>query len=241
YLKWFYGRCVHLYVPTTETASDLNRHGIVEPIRLWSRGVDCERFHPSCRSAAWRSRHGFAPDDVVVSYVGRLVREKGLDVAASVIERLHRDGSNVRSLIVGDGPLRESLRKRLTETIFTGHLDGDALSTAYASSDIFLFPSDSEAFGNVIVEAMASGLPVVCAAGTGAGSHVADGRTGLVAPPRDADAFYDRTRRLVRDRALRETMGRRARAAAASYDWSQTLQNISNYYDEAIATMALRR
>ncbi len=170
---------------------------------------------------------------MLVAYVGRLVREKGMDVLESVIRRLYARSPGARTVIVGDGPMRAHLEVRLPNTIFTGHLDGAALSAAYASSDLFLFPSESEAFGNVIVEAMASGLPVVCASGSGSSSHVVGNRSGLLAAPGDADAFLKQVLRLIKNREERIMMGFHARRQSESYDWRRTLDQLTRYYDEA--------
>jgi glycosyltransferase involved in cell wall biosynthesis len=166
--------------------------------------------------------------------VSRLVWEKGLDVYADVIERLEAQGVPHRSLIVGDGPAQEELEERLTNTIFTGHLSGEKLSRAYASSDVFLFPSDTETFGNVTLEAMASGVPTVCANATGSNALVNDGTTGYLAPAGITDAFYDAVHHLVTDDALRTQMGTAARDAAREYEWDAVLGHMNQYYDEIL-------
>jgi phosphatidylinositol alpha 1,6-mannosyltransferase len=165
------------------------------------------------------------------------VWEKGLGIYAEVLQRLHAAGRRARALVVGDGPARDGLRERLPEgAVLTGHLEGDALATAYASADVFLFPSDTETFGNVTLEAMASGLPAVCAGATGANDLVAHGETGFLAPPDDADAFLTHTERLIADAALREALGRAARAAAEPYAWGAVLRRLLDYYHDALAT-----
>ena len=124
----------------------------------------------------------------------RLVWEKGLDVYADVIETLSREGVPHRSIIVGEGPAREMLEKRLPGTIFAGYRKGEDLSAAHASSDIFLFPSETETFGNVTLEAMASGVPTVCADALGSSALVDSGVTGYLAPTADSVAFTDYVR-----------------------------------------------
>ncbi|MDX1532383.1 MAG: glycosyltransferase family 1 protein, partial [Rhodothermales bacterium] len=158
YLRWFYRQCEQVYVPSHAMAAVLRSHEITHGIRLWERGVETDRFHPGHRDPAWRCALGVEPDDVLVAFVGRLVWEKGLAVYADVIEALRADGLPARSVVVGDGPARPDLEARLTGTVFTGHLSGADLARAYASSDVFLFPSDTETFGNVTLEAMSSGL-----------------------------------------------------------------------------------
>ncbi len=234
YLRRFYAQCRHVYVPSPSMAEVLRAHGITEGLRLWERGVNTRRFNPSQRSAAWRRAHGLAEDEVVVTFVSRLVLEKGLDLFADVIEGLEARGVPHRSLIVGDGPAREEMEKRLPKTLFTGYLEGDDLARAYASSDLFLFPSETETFGNVTLEAMASGLPTVCADATGSNALVESGETGLLVPPGDAEAFLKATARLVEDAPLRRQMGRQAARRAQHYEWDAILSRIAGYYSEAL-------
>lgn len=234
YLRHFYQQCKHVYVPSPSIADELRAHGITDGIRLWPRGVETDTFNPSHRSMAWRRHLGIGDDEVVVSFVSRLVWEKGLDVYADVIARLEAAQIPHRSLIVGDGPARRELEAQLPNTLFTGYLSGDALARAYASSDVFLFPSDTETFGNVVTEAMASGLPTVCANAGGSADHVEHGTTGYLAPAGDADAFFDATAHLVTDAALRQRMGAAARERAEAYDWEEVLGRMHRYYDEIL-------
>lgn len=243
YLRWFYAPFRHIYVPSASMEAVLReqRVGRPEALRRWARGVETERFHPRRRSAAWRAEHGIGEGEMAVAFVSRLVWEKGLDVYAEVVNRLTAEGKPVRALVVGDGPARAELAARLPETaVFTGHLEGDALPTAYASADVFVFPSDTETFGNVTLEAMASGLPAVCAAAPGASDLVADGETGFLAPARDVAAFTAHTDRLVADAALRARLGRAARTAAERYDWSVVLNQLLHHYHDALDSDPLR-
>lgn len=234
YLRWFYRQCRHVYVPTEPMARVLRRQGIVEGLRLWERGVDTGRFHPRRRSMAWRRTHGIAGDARVIAFVSRLVWEKGLDVYADVVEALKARGHHFQSLIVGDGPAREALEARLPDAVFTGYLEGAELATAYASSDIFLFPSDTEVFGNVTLEAMASGLPVVGADAVGTRHLIDDGATGLLCPPGDAEAFAEATACFLVHPDARRRMGRRALEKAQGYDWEAVLARMPAYYNEAL-------
>lgn len=229
-LARFYNRCDEVYVPTPSMADVLRANGIRSTLRLWPRGVETDRFAPARRSEPWRAAQGFGPEDVVVAFISRLVKEKGLDVYADVLDRLQAGGLPVRALVVGEGPERDTLAARLPTARFTGHLAGDVLATAYASSDVFLFPSETETFGNVTLEAMASGVPPVVARATGSRSLVEDGKTGFVCTPRDAQAFAEATERLVRDTALRHRMGAAARTAAEAYDWHDVLERLVGYY-----------
>jgi glycosyltransferase involved in cell wall biosynthesis len=235
YLRRFYRPCRHIYVPSPSMAEVLRHRGVTGGLRLWQRGVDTTRFRPDRRSLAWRRAQGIGDDEVVVSFVSRLVREKGLGVFTEVIEGLRARGVPCRCLVVGDGPARADMEARLPQTAtFTGHLEGEALARAYASSDMFLFPSDTETFGNVTLEAMASGLPAVCADATGSSTLVNDERTGLLAPSGHARAFLNATTRLVTRTRLRKRMGRAARQRAERYDWQAILGRMAGYYDEIL-------
>ena len=236
--RHFYNRCTEVYVPTAAMETDLRGQGVRVPIRLWPRGIELDRFSPAHRSEAWRSEHGFGPDEVVVSFVSRLVKEKGLDVFSDVIRSLQAEGLPVRALVVGDGPERGSLGALLPRAAFAGHLGGTDLATAYASSDIFLFPSETETFGNVTLEAMASGLPAVCADAAGSQSLVDDGRTGLLCPPRDSGAFTAAVRRLVLDADFRRVLGAAGRESARLYTWPAVLARMESYYAGVTGTRA---
>ncbi|MFB6231874.1 MAG: glycosyltransferase family 4 protein [Salinibacter sp.] len=231
YLRSFYNQCRQVYVPTYTMAEVLREHGITSEFRFWPRGVNTDRFTPMRRSMRWRRARGIGDDEVVVAFVSRLVREKGLDVYADVIERLERQNVPHRSLVVGDGPARDDLEARLPNATFTGFLEGDNLARAYASSDVFLFPSDTETFGNVTLEAMASGLPTVCADAAGSRDLVDDGTTGRLCPPGDVDAFAEATCELIADASLRDRMSTAAFERAQDFTWSNVLSRINRYYD----------
>lgn len=234
YLKRFYARCRHVYVPSPSMAEVLRSHGIDEELRIWARGVDTQLFSPSRRSHDWRRSLGVADDEVLVSFVGRLVWEKGLRVFAEVVRGLERKGVRHRSLIVGDGPALAELRERLPRTLFTGYLEGKKLARAYASSDVFLFPSDTETFGNVTLEAMASGLPAVCADATGSRTLVENGETGLLVPPGEAPGFRDAVHHLIADEPERRRMGEAALRRARQCSWNTVLAHMVRYYDEIL-------
>jgi glycosyltransferase involved in cell wall biosynthesis len=241
YTRWFYNRCAQVYVPSWPMADELREHGVTAPLKLWARGVELDRFSPAHRSAAWREAQGYAADEVVVAFVSRLVVEKGLDVYADVVAGLQAQGMKARALVVGEGPAGDMVREKLPRAVFTGHLQGDELATAYASADVFLFPSETETFGNVTLEALASGLPVVAADAAGSRMLVDDGATGRLCPPRDTDAFMAATAELVRNPDLRARMGAEAREAARAYAWPAVLDRIVGYYGEVLHAAAEAR
>lgn len=226
-LRRFYGRCREVYVPSESMRQALLTDGLVDNFKPWPRGIDTDRFTPARRSSEWRVRHGIGADELVVLHVSRLVREKRLDTLTAALNRL---GMPHRVVIVGDGPDRGFAQAQLPHAIFTGFLSGDDLAMAYASSDLFIFPSDSESFGNVTLEAMASGLACVCADATGSRSLVVDGETGFLADASDAAAFAAHLARLAKDPGLRARMGAAGRARAMTFSWDETLARMLDYY-----------
>jgi len=232
-LRRFYGACREVYVPSESVRQALLADGLSDNFKPWPRGIDMARFSPAKRSTSWRARYGMGPDELVILHVSRLVREKRLDTLTAALRQLTVPH---RVLIVGDGPEREFVQGELPNAIFTGFLAGEDLAAAYASSDIFVFPSDSESFGNVTLEAMASGLPCVCADATGSRSLVAAGETGFLAPADDAAAFARHITTLAQGRALRAALGEAARLRAQSFSWEETLAKMLGYYRAVLAT-----
>jgi glycosyltransferase involved in cell wall biosynthesis len=232
YMRWFYRQCLHVYVPTKSMEAVLRSHGIDGNLRLWPRGVDSMLFNPAKRSNAWRAQRGIADSEIVVAFVSRLVAEKGLNVVVDVMRGLSDRHAAYRALIVGDGPERKNIESSMPNAIFEGHLTGEELATAYASSDVFLFPSETETFGNVTLEALSSGLPAVVANATGSNALVQDSVNGFLVEPRNQAAFLERVHQLVKDGELRRRMGTAARISAESYDWSAVLDQIAGYYEE---------
>jgi glycosyltransferase involved in cell wall biosynthesis len=226
-LRRFYGRCREVYVPSESVRDALLADGLKDNFKPWPRGIDTRLFTPARRSPEWRARHGIGTDEPVVLHVSRLVREKRLD---TLTEALNRITLPHKVVIVGDGPDRGFAERRLPHAIFTGFLNGEDLAAAYASSDLFVFPSDSESFGNVTLEAMASGLPCVCADATGSRSLVVAGQTGYLAPADDAHAFATHITNLVDNRALRLRMGEAARNRALTFSWDETMARMLGYY-----------
>ncbi len=233
-VRTFYDRCREIYVPSDSMIEVLRADGVEAPIRLWPRGVDTARFQPGARSEAWRAERGLEPNDVVIAFVSRLVKEKRVAEVAQVFARLRAAGIPHRPLFVGDGPERAFLEREVPGAQFEGFLSGDDLATAYASSDIFLFPSDTETFGNVTLEAMASGLPTVCANATGSRSLVEAEVTGYLAEVGDAEGLYDAVAALAADPILRRGMGAAARARSLQFSWDEAMGGLLARY-EALA------
>jgi glycosyltransferase involved in cell wall biosynthesis len=238
-LKAFYGDCDFVMAPSPVIAERMEREsGLHGRMRLWARGVDETLFHPGRRDQAWRRAQGIADDEAVVVFFGRLVMEKGLAVFADVIDRVEAVRTGTRVLVIGDGPARAWMEERLPRAVFTGFLTGSGLARALASGDIMLNPSKTETFGNVTLEAMASGLPVVGADAPYHHALLRHGETGLMAPAVDVAAYADAILSLVDAPEGRRAMGRAARAASGAYQWPQILAGVVDVYHEAIARHA---
>ena len=226
----FYRRCREVYVPSESMAEALGANGDPGTVRLWTRGVDTARFDPARRSAAWRRERDIGEDEVVLLFASRLVREKRLATLADMFQRLKAAGVDCRAVIVGDGPERESLAKALPGALFLGFLTGDALPDAYANADLFVFPSDTETFGSVTLEAMASGLPTLCADATGSRSLVDPGVTGFLEPADSGEAFYRRARELIEDPDRRRAMSLAARERSLRFSWDEAMATLLDRY-----------
>ncbi len=232
WLKRFYGGFDEVYAPSQSMIDTLMADGFADNISLWGRGVDTGRFNPARRSAAFRARLEADDETPVIAFVGRLVREKRLDTVAEAAARLaHIDH---RLVIVGDGPDRPVLERATPHAFFTGFLTGDDLAVAYASADVFLFPSDTETFGSVTLEAMASGLPAVCADATGSRCLVVPGVTGYLAPPGEVAVFVAHLEALARDPALRLKLGTAARARSLSFSWESDMAGLLARYEALV-------
>ncbi|MDQ0839962.1 glycosyltransferase family 4 protein [Sphingomonas faeni] len=229
HLDRFYRGSDTILVPTAPIADEFTEKGFGDRTRLWGRGVDRDQFSPENRNLAWRRSHGFQDDDVVVLFFGRLVREKGPALFADIVDRVTTSGVAVRPLIVGDGPERRWLSKRLPNAQLLGSLSGEELGRAVASADIFVNPSITEAFGNVTLEAMASGLPSVCV-DIPSGRNLLRKGTGMFYSVGDIDGAVTAVRRLAVFSDLRSTMSRAARAASEDYSWDRASAMVTDAY-----------
>jgi glycosyltransferase involved in cell wall biosynthesis len=230
----YYARCDYVLAPNPPMAQDMSAGPLKGKVRIWSRGVDRQLFDPAKRSAAWRRARGISDDDFVVLFFGRVVVEKGLAMFADVFDRLRSQRRRVRALVVGDGPAKAWMMQRLPKGIYTGFLRGPELAEAVACADALLNPSTTEAFGNVNLEAMACGLPVVSADMPNSRSMIRHGRSGLLHPGDDADGYVASLKRLYDDPGLRGAIGRSAREASAAYSWTAALSSVVDIYREAI-------
>jgi len=220
YMHWFYGQLDTVFVNSEEYRQSWIQHGL-NPARLkiLPRGLDTELFNPARRKPAFFEKFGACNGEVRLLYVGRISREKDLDLLAAAYRRLRDEGLPVQLFIVGHGPYSEAFEKSLPEAFFTGYLRGNELATAYASADIFVFPSTTDTFGNVILEAQACGLPVVVSDSGGPKELVEDNANGLITKSHDVDDLARAIRALVTDPALRDRMGKSARNSVTDRSW----------------------
>jgi phosphatidylinositol alpha 1,6-mannosyltransferase len=219
YFRHQYNFLQALYVPTPfihKHLTDTSKLDKVTNLGVWGRGIDLERFSPRHRSSKFRAQFGFDDNDVVLVWVGRLVPEKRPDIFIDVVRRLTAEGVPFKALVVGAGPCEEEV-KALPNTVFAGWMSGDQLATAYASSDVFLFPSAVETFGNVTLEAAASGLPLVVEAGC-SGHLVNHGVNGFACQDGDLEGFYNGTLCLVLDHMRRKSMSEEGRQLSMQFE-----------------------
>jgi glycosyltransferase involved in cell wall biosynthesis len=234
YLRYFYNRVRRVYPPSESMADIIRAEGQSQNVEIWARGVDSDLFSPSKRDMAWRRALGIADDEIAVTFVGRLVKEKNTGVVVRVLNMLKQRGLKVRPMIVGDGPEMAAMKAALPDGVFVGFLHGEELARAYASSDIFFFPSESETFGNVTLEAMASGLPAVNAISSGSNSLVIEGETGFLVSARDEAGLAARIELLVKDGMLRQSMGAAARKRALTFSWDAILSGLVESYRQVL-------
>ena len=229
-LRRFYNRCDALVAPSESQIAELKAQGMHEDITIWSRGVDQQMFNPAKRDPAWRTAMGLGEDEVAITFLGRLVMEKGLDMFADTIVALRRMQVPHRVMVIGDGPARAWFEKSLPGGVFAGFQTGHELARALASTDVFFNPSVTETFGNVTLEAMASGLPVVAAGATGSASLVESSATGTLVEEGTAQGFAEALAPYCTDAALREAHGSAGRARASEYSWDAINEAVAQTY-----------
>ena len=233
-LRRFYRRCDAIVVPAESTAAILRAQRMNSDISIWTRGVDRDQFNPGRRDMGWRRAHGIKGGEMVIAFLGRIVMEKGLEAFSDAVDELRRRKVSHKVLVIGDGPARGWFEERLPDAVFTGQLVGAELGQALASADVLLNPSITEAFGNVTLEAMACGLPVVAAQATGTTNLVRDGKTGVLVEPGDIDGYADALTAYARDPALRARHGEAGLAFAKTMDWDKINGAVMKVYQRVI-------
>ncbi|HWR03140.1 MAG TPA: glycosyltransferase [Humidesulfovibrio sp.] len=235
YMRWFYGQMDTIYAPSRSTAQDLTERGIgAERIVVHPRGVDADRFRPES-DGRFFGELGLARQFKIL-YVGRVSREKSLDVLAEAFRQVHAHRPDARLIVVGDGPYLEEMRAATADlpVVYTGYLQGEELTSAYAGADLFVFPSATDTFGNVVLEAQASGLPVVVTSSGGPREAMQPGRTGLVVAPHDAGALAMSVLDLMLDRGRLANMAALARKFAAQTSFDQAFLKTWDIYAQIV-------
>jgi phosphatidylinositol alpha 1,6-mannosyltransferase len=233
-LRRLYRRCDAIYAPSDSMAQLLREQRMNYNVGIWTRGIDRETFHPGQRDLEWRRSLGIEDDVPVIGFIGRLVMEKGLDVFAETIDQLERRGVRHKVLVVGEGPARDWFERALPNGIFAGFQGGCDLGRAAASMDMLFNPSVTETFGNVTLEAMAVGLPVVAAIATGSLSLVTDGVTGRLVRPGAIDAFADALAFYCENEEARQAAGKAGCEVSTRYGWDRVNQALVDSYRRVI-------
>jgi glycosyltransferase involved in cell wall biosynthesis len=233
YLRWLYNHCQQTYVPSRVTQQQLTKAGIHD-VRVFERGVDCEQFQPSKRSAAVRESLGVEPGGRLVLYAGRLSKEKSLELLLNAFTRLAGDHPQARLVIAGEGPYKRAPVKsyRNPAITFTTWKRGEGLAALFASADVFALPSSTETLSLVSLESMASGVPVLAMNAGGVRDIVGHGRTGLLAD--SAEEFETSLGRLLSDDELRARLGTAGRAYAESKSWTHACAALEQNYVSAL-------
>jgi glycosyltransferase involved in cell wall biosynthesis len=229
----FYNSCQMIYVPSPSMVEQLIALGIdASRMKIWKRGIDLSLFSPSKRNLDYiRKTTGNSQKNILFS--SRLVWEKNLHVLLNLYQQVENLPYNI--LVAGSGVAEEELKKRMPSAYFLGHLNHEDLSILYASADVFFFPSVTETFGNVVLEAMASGLPAVIANGGGSKDFIVEGVNGYLCPPEDTEQYLIRIKSLLEDDDLRKKMGTNAQAYSQDFDW----ESLAQTYFKDLKTLAL--
>jgi glycosyltransferase involved in cell wall biosynthesis len=239
YIAWFYNQMDLIFVPSHSTAEELQQHGIdFAKMTIFPRGVDLERFHPSKRNGYLENRFKLQ-DGTKLLYVGRVSKEKNLVLLGQVFKSLTPSHPELQLIVVGDGPYLEEMRQELAGTpcVFTGYLEGEELAAAFASCDLFVFPSTTDTFGNVVLEAQASGLPVVVTDSGGPQENLIPEETGIIVPGNDAEALRAAITRLVADPARLKRMGMAARRYVKERSFDNAFLATWKIYEEKAAAL----
>ncbi|RCW42158.1 glycosyltransferase family 4 protein [Paenibacillus prosopidis] len=242
YLEWFHRDCGTIFVPSKSTYGDLIKRGWnAQRMEIWSRGIDTAAYHPKVNREDLFTRHDIGNDKFIVLYVGRLAPEKNVETAIEAFASFQRRVCPESVMVLaGDGPSMEMLRKKcLDEQVdarFIGFTTMPELQRWYAAADVFLFPSPTETFGNVVLEAMACGTPVICANKGGVVDTVEHGVTGLRCSPHHTQEFADALELLYRNENLRRSMAANGRAYSLKQSWDTIFENLLKCCEQQISS-----
>lgn len=240
YMHWFHRPLEKVFVPSHITKKQLMKQGFTN-VHIWGRGVDCQLFNPNYDK--WKVRQKYKiKEKYILSYVGRIAPEKDIHTLISIMNELPIEVKHqVHWLIVGDGPLREEMKKQVNANCtFTGYLKGEELAEVYSISDLFVFPSPTETFGNVVLEALASGTPTVGANSGGVQNIIQHHLTGSLCEPKNIHQFIAEITLLLANHFKRIQMGHEARAYALSQTWDSILDGLIKHYKEVITYKSIQ-
>lgn len=229
YMRKFHNSTQCTMVPTQGLMAELSKIGF-EKMMVVPRGVDTEQFSPDHRSDALRNAWGVKPDTQVLLSVGRLAVEKNLDTVIRCYQSLLAQNYPVKLVIVGDGPLREGLERSCPDALFVGQKTGHSLSEHYASADLFVFPSLTETFGNVTIEAMASGLAVIAYDHAAAGQLIGDHQNGMLVEAKNEHGLFNAAAHIAGNQALRSKIRDAARKTAVDHDWNSVVMRTESIF-----------
>jgi glycosyltransferase involved in cell wall biosynthesis len=232
-LRNFHNRSDGTLVPTAALEHALDEDGF-RNVHVFSRGVDTTQFSPARRSAELRRTWGCDESSIVALYVGRIAAEKNIGLALRAFDAISADHGEVRCVLVGDGPELGRLRRQNPDYVFAGAKVGDELARLYASADCFVFPSMTETFGNVVPEAMASGLAVIAFDYAAAHEHIEHWRNGVLVPQDQDEAFVETVVAAVADRARLKRLGAAAHLTAESLGWDRVIGDVEQRLREVI-------
>lgn len=239
YLRWFYGQAHRVLCPSRIYEEHLHSRGVTHT-GVWSRGVDPAHFHPRFRSEVYRQALGLGPNDLLVTYIGRIAKEKNLVQLLAAWKALSSERGSARLALVGRGPLEEEIRRREIPGVhILGLMHDRDLSEAYASADIFVFPSATETFGNSLLEAMGSGLPSLAASAGGVLEFAQHGRNAWLVSPNSTAALTLGLRRLMQDVGLRAGLAEGALQTARERGWDQVYDRLLTDYQDAVESKRL--
>ncbi|MFS0725326.1 glycosyltransferase family 4 protein [Paenibacillus sp. 1P07SE] len=236
YTRWFHQSCSAIFAPSAETVDVLREQGL-HRLRIWSRGVDAALYSPAKRNAGLRERLGIAAP-LLLLYVGRIAPEKDIDTLTAIMHTIPEPlRSQVHWLVAGDGPRLPELQAEAPAGVtFLGHTEGEELAELYASADLFVFPSSTETFGNVVLESLASGLPVIGAAAGGVQELVTDGRTGRLCEPGQPADFVQAITELLSSPGELARYREAARQAALRRSWDSIFAGLIDDYAGVLET-----
>ena len=230
----FYNRCDTIYIPSESIASELIAGGLESSrVTIWKRGIDLTLFSPLKKTLV-QIREQTQSGLPIILFASRLVWEKNIETLIKTYELAQQRGTAAIFVVVGDGTAKEDCQRRMPKAVFLGNLDHQTLATIYASADVFLFPSISESYGNVVLEAMASGLPCVIADGGGSRDFVEEGINGFRCAPNNPEAYLDKITLLLNDTDLHNKISLAGQAYSRQFNW----EALANRYFDDVATLA---